>query len=100
MTLTTAIAHSAGQDAANQQMRSEGRTTWNLADYNLACKTFGELEDRREAAQPLKGRSTGRKFNMSAIKREIAKKASSKFDAEKFEAMRQKRDRKPITIKF
>ena len=46
------------------------------------------------------GRSTGGKFNMSAIKREIAKKASSKFDAEKFEAMRQKRDRKPITIKF
>ena len=46
------------------------------------------------------GRGTGRKFNMSAIKREIAKKASSKFDAEKFEAMRQKRDRKPITIKF
>jgi hypothetical protein len=58
MTLTTAIAHSAGQDAANQQMRSEGRTTWNLADYNLACKTFGELEDRREAAQPLKGQKT------------------------------------------
>jgi len=34
------------------------------------------------------GRSTGRKFNMSAIKREIAKKASSKFDAEKFEAVK------------
>jgi hypothetical protein len=37
---------------------------------------------------------------MSAIKREIAAKANTKFDAEKFEAMRQKRDRKPITIKF
>lgn len=47
------------------------------------------------------GRSTGRRFNMAAIKREIeGKLSSSKFNEEKFEAMRVKRDAQPKEIKF
>lgn len=46
------------------------------------------------------GRSTGRKFNMSAIKRELSAKRTGSFDAEAFEAKRQKRDAQPKTIHF
>lgn len=46
------------------------------------------------------GRGTGRKFNITAIKREIAAKRKPRFDAEKFEIMRQKRDAQVKTINF
>jgi len=46
------------------------------------------------------GRSTGRQFNMAAIKREILAKQAKTFDPAKFEAMRRKRDRKETTITF
>lgn len=37
------IARAAGADAANKRMRSEGRTSWDEADYVLACKTTVDL---------------------------------------------------------
>lgn len=46
------------------------------------------------------GRGTGRKFNMAAIKRELDAKRTKTFDADKFEAMRSKRDAPPTTLTF
>ena len=46
------------------------------------------------------GRSTGRQFNMAAIKRELAAKRSASFDAEAFEKARKLRDAQPKTINF
>ena len=51
------------------------------------------------------GRSTGRKFNMAAIKRELALKSATQnpkvgWDEGAFEAMRQKRDAQPKNINF
>jgi hypothetical protein len=46
------------------------------------------------------GSSTGRRFNMSAIKRELDGKRDKTFDAQAFEAHRQKRDARPKTINF
>lgn len=40
---TMAIARAAGADAANRQMRREGRTEWNQADYDLACETMQRI---------------------------------------------------------
>jgi hypothetical protein len=37
---TYEVAMAAGQDAANRQMRAEGRTRWNKKDQKLATKTF------------------------------------------------------------
>ncbi|MGI4756061.1 MAG: hypothetical protein ACRYGF_04340 [Janthinobacterium lividum] len=37
MKMTYRIAHSIGVDAANQQMRDQGRTVWSEDDYNLAA---------------------------------------------------------------
>lgn len=37
------LARAAGQDAANRRMRSEGRTAWNVEDYNLATETMDRL---------------------------------------------------------
>jgi len=45
------------------------------------------------------GRSTGRKFNMAAVKREMAKRSTS-FDSEAFEKARKLRDAQPKTINF
>lgn len=46
------------------------------------------------------GRSTGRKFNMAAIKRELVAKNAKTFNAAAFEASRSKRDAQPKTINF
>lgn len=46
------------------------------------------------------GRSTGRKFNMAEIKREMAKKLAGSFDTEAFETSRKLRDAQPKTINF
>lgn len=43
LTVTIETARHAGQDAANRQMRSEGRTEWNAADYALAARTMNDL---------------------------------------------------------
>lgn len=37
--MTYRIAHSLGTDAANRQMRQDGRTKWNEEDLNLAADT-------------------------------------------------------------
>ena len=42
--LTYEIARATGKDVANQQMRKQGRTEWNLDDWNLACATFDRLK--------------------------------------------------------
>ncbi len=41
--MTYAIARAASMDAANAQMRAAHRTTWNRADYNLACRMLNRL---------------------------------------------------------
>ena len=41
--ITYELAHAAGTDAANRQMRKAGRTAWSEDDYNLACRTMNEL---------------------------------------------------------
>ena len=43
MTITYELAMAAGRDAANVQMRSDGRTKWNLDDWNLAARVVGRL---------------------------------------------------------
>ena len=40
MTMTYRIAHAAGTDAANRQMRAAGRDTWNQEDAALAAATL------------------------------------------------------------
>jgi hypothetical protein len=37
------LAMAAGRDAANERMRSAGRTAWSRADYNAAVRTFNRL---------------------------------------------------------
>ncbi len=51
------LAMAMGHDAADRQMRREGRTTWNIDDWNLAAETVERLypteqgaEDARRAA--------------------------------------------------
>jgi hypothetical protein len=41
--MTYALAMAAGTDAANRNMRSEGRLTWNEDDRDLAALTFNTL---------------------------------------------------------
>lgn len=41
--LTYGLAHSAGTDAANRNMRSEGRLVWNEDDREIAALTFDTL---------------------------------------------------------
>jgi len=43
MNVTYKIAMAAGQDAANRQMRANGRTEWNDEDYAVAVETTGHL---------------------------------------------------------
>ena len=38
-----ALARAAGTDAANRQMRAQGRSTWTAADYELAAETYNRL---------------------------------------------------------
>lgn len=37
------VAWAAGHTVANRRMRRAGRTKWNVADYNAACRTFNLL---------------------------------------------------------
>ena len=41
--LTYELAMSAARDAANRQMRANGRKAWNRDDYNAACIEFARL---------------------------------------------------------
>ena len=41
--LTSDLARAAAMDAANRQMRVNGRAAWNIADYNLACAELERL---------------------------------------------------------
>lgn len=43
MKMTHKIAMAAGQDAANRNMKRNGRTEWNEEDWNVACETFNKL---------------------------------------------------------
>lgn len=43
MQVTYAIAMAAGKDAANRQMKAEGRTAWNAADFDLAAEVTRKL---------------------------------------------------------
>jgi hypothetical protein len=43
MTVTYKIAMAAGQDAANRQMKAEGRSAWSAADFDLAADTTRKL---------------------------------------------------------
>jgi hypothetical protein len=45
MRITYKLAHAAGMDAANRQMRENGRSAWNEDDYNLAAATMNRLLD-------------------------------------------------------
>lgn len=50
--LDLSMIHSAAIDAANRQMRTEGRTAWNLDDWNLAARTYGQLTPEGHGVQP------------------------------------------------
>jgi hypothetical protein len=41
--LTAELALIAGEDAANRQMRSQGRKEWSESDYQLAIQVSGRL---------------------------------------------------------
>lgn len=43
MKMTYKLAWAAGLDAANRNMRKQGRSKWNAADYDLAVETFNRL---------------------------------------------------------
>lgn len=43
MKMTYRIAHSAGMDAANQQMRTAGRTRWSKEDAAIGAATLRQL---------------------------------------------------------
>jgi hypothetical protein len=47
----TEIANAAGRDAANRRMRAEGRTSWNEADYNVACAEYSRVLESLERGQ-------------------------------------------------
>lgn len=40
---TYKMAMAAGKDAANRRMTSQGRTSWNRADYNHAAAVVEQL---------------------------------------------------------
>ena len=43
MIMTYAIAHAAGEDAANRNMRKGRRYKWNREDYTIAIKEMDRL---------------------------------------------------------
>jgi hypothetical protein len=43
MKATAAIARAAGQDAGNRNMKANGRTAWNEADWNVAAETMQRI---------------------------------------------------------
>lgn len=46
------LAHAAGRDAANRQMREAGRTTWSEDDYALATRTMLQLQISTAETRP------------------------------------------------
>jgi hypothetical protein len=52
---TDSMIRAAAQDTANKQMRSAGRTQWNMEDLKLAAAEYGRLTEQRWASQPLGG---------------------------------------------
>ena len=46
--LTYELAHAAAEDAANRQMRREGRAKWNEADLELAKAVLAALWPGKE----------------------------------------------------
>ena len=55
MELSSELCRRIAQDAANLQMRGNGRTQWNEDDYNHAARTFNDLEERRARLFPAEG---------------------------------------------
>ena len=49
MQITYEKAMSAGRDAGNRQMRKAGRSSWSLADRNLAAKVANKLLNNQES---------------------------------------------------
>lgn len=49
--MTYDLAHAAGTDAANAQMKAQGREHWNRDDYDLAMQTLDRLYPDPLAAQ-------------------------------------------------
>lgn len=43
MTITYKVAMAAGADAANKNMRANGRTTWNEDDWNVMAAVIARL---------------------------------------------------------
>ena len=43
MKMTYKLAHAAGWDAANANMRKAGRSAWNEEDAQIACDTANKL---------------------------------------------------------
>lgn len=43
ITMTLPLAKAAAQDAANRNMKANGRSTWNADDYNVAVATEEKL---------------------------------------------------------
>lgn len=43
MKVTYGIAMAAGQDAANRQMKRDGRSKWNASDFDLAAEVTRKL---------------------------------------------------------
>lgn len=50
--ISYALAHAAALDAANAQMKREGRLKWSLEDYDLAASTLNALLPDAELAVP------------------------------------------------
>lgn len=44
----TEIAYAAGRDAANRQMRAEGRAKWSRKDYNVFVRETNRILDGRD----------------------------------------------------
>jgi len=43
------LAKAAGKDAANRQMKANGRKKWSKGDYAIACQTFNRLRPHSRA---------------------------------------------------
>jgi hypothetical protein len=56
------------------------------------------MTNQTQFAKDSLGRSTGRRFNMAAIKRHMLAQQAHTFDEAAFEAARQKRDRKAVVL--
>jgi hypothetical protein len=43
ITMTYELARACSMDAANRNMRKNGRKAWNKEDYGIACKELNRL---------------------------------------------------------